>query len=342
MSPEPPVLTWVVHRALGAEEDFPIVEHWSRELAALKASRLTALTAHLVRPRFNSLPHPVRTHLEAALLLAETVADQGKGQLAESREVLDRAGIRWVTMKGWALATRLYSTAACRPSGDLDLLVAAEDVNATLGLFLELGYRPEGEDRSYHTRLVRDSARGASVIELHHRPGPARFGGLSTPAILAARQRFESGAGSIWIPSPEHEADLLIRHYLRHAGDQAILLLDILKLLAGRRLAHPLGALVGDDLSRLGLERTVEGPRRWSHSVLRRWMERRNYEERRAARHAALVGIPLALARSPLAAAGSLARVVWPARPTPRWIEPSRSGGGRFTWRLRRIARLGR
>jgi hypothetical protein len=342
VSAEPPVLTWVVQQALGTERDFPSIEHWSRELAALKASRLTALAAHLLRPRFDSLPHPVRTHLEAAFLLAETVVDQGRAQLVESREVLDRAGVSWVTMKGWALATRLYSTAACRPSGDLDLLVAAEDVNAAVGLFRGLGYRTEGEDRSYHTRLVRDSARGANIIELHHRPGPPRFGGLSTPAILAARHPFESGAGTIWIPSPEHEADLLIRHYLRHAGDQAILLLDILKLLAGKRLTHPLGALVGEDLTRLGLERTVEGPRRWSHSVLRRWMARRSYEERRAARHAALVGIPLALARSPLAAAGSLARVVWPARPTPRWIEPSRSGGGRFTWRLRRIVRLGR
>ena len=153
---------------------------------------------------------------------------------------------------------------------------------------------------------------------------------------------FESEGGRIWIPSAEVEVDLLIRHYLRHAGDQAILLLDILLLLNGQPLTHPLGSLVGDDLSRLGLERTVNGPARWSHAILRRWMGQRSFEQRRSERHAGLMGVPLALSRSPLVAVKELTRVVWPHRPTPRWVQSSKTSTGRYTWRLRRLARFGR
>jgi hypothetical protein len=339
---EPGCLTWVLHRALGNDAPFPPAESWRSELAALKASRLTSLAAWLLRPQLESLPRDVRVHLEAAQLMGESVAERSRSQLAEAALIFNRLSLDWAVLKGWALASRLYPSPACRPSGDLDLLVAGSDLSRGIEGLLKAGYRVEGEDQTYHTRLVREeSSQGASVIELHHRCAPPGFAAPETTAILARRRSFESRAGLVWVPAREDEIDLLVRHYLRHAGDQAILLLDLLLALNGERQVHPLGSLVGDDLERLGFGRAIDGPRRWHHAVLRRWMARRTFEERRSERHAALVGIPLALASSPLTAMGSLARVIWPSRPTPRWLAQSRTAPG-YAWRLKRLVRLGR
>lgn len=316
-------------------------------MPALMASRLTPLAAKLLGPRIGSLPPDVRLHLEAAMLMAESLAERGRLQMDETGALLNRLGVGWVVLKGWPLALRLYPSPACRPSGDLDVLVASEDVPPVTAALEAIGYRIHGGDRSYHTRFIGPGQGGlANVIELHHHPGPPEFGGPVTSLVLAGRRPLDSPAGRLWIPAAPDELDLLVRHYLKHAGYQAILLLDM--ILAGRAagegptIDHPLGSLIGDDLARLGLERTIDGERRLACQPLRRWMTRRTFEQRRSERHAALVGVPLALSRSPAAALASLARVVWPRWPTPRWVETSRTATGGFTWRLRRLLRFGR
>jgi hypothetical protein len=341
---EPPLVTWVFRTALGEEAAPPPPAEWESALPALQASRLTTLAAHLAQSRVPALPPAVRAHFEAALLLGADRAERRRLQIGEVAASLERSGVDWMILKGWPLAVRLYPSPACRPSGDVDLLVSPAQRAAAQTVLEGLGYRVEGDDRGFHLRLVREGPVETGVLELHYRTVPPGMSGTPAEAVLARRRRWDTAAGVLWIPSPEDELDLLVRHYLRHAGDQAILLLDIAMLLEGKGVTHPLGALIAEDLSRLEPGRTwgIGGPRRWTQRTLRRWMMRRTFQERRAERHAALAGVPLALASSPWHAALALLRVAWPDHPTPRWLAASRTGTGRYTWRLKRLVRLGR
>ena len=340
---EPAPLAWTLHTAMGESLEPPIDgAAWQAAWAALVASRLPSLAAHLMGSRLASLPHEIRFLFEAWSLDAEATADRSAAQLGEVAGVLEETGALWVALKSWPLAARLYPTPACRPSCDLDLLVLPETM-ASIAIGLgKIGYIPTGQAHSNHQRYERPGGSGSDAIELHQAAGPPEFGGPPTRAILDSRQPFESTVGTVWVPEAGVERDLLIRHYLRHGGCQAILLLDLLLHLRGERYSHPLGAFIGDDLVRLGFPRTIDGPRRPRHIVLRRWMAGKDYETRRSSRHGSMVGVPLALSRSPLTMIQALARVVWPRHPTPRWRDPHDPSKGTVLWRLRRLASLGR
>ncbi|MEO8202130.1 MAG: nucleotidyltransferase family protein, partial [Gemmatimonadota bacterium] len=296
---EPEALLWVMHTALGEERALPDATAWTSSLPALASSRLSALARHLLGSRADSLPIEARHHLEAATLEAECVSARASRQLEALSPHLEATGLPWVVLKSWPLAARLYPTPSCRPSSDLDLLVAFQH-HASFARALSLhGYHPENSDNGFHTRYLGPrSDWGRDVVELHREAGPPEFGGPGVAEVLASRRRFSGECGAVWVPSIALERDLLIRHYLRHGGNQAILLLDLLLHLRGEGLTHPLGALVGNDLARLGFERQVNGPRPWRQQMLARWMASRDFETRRAARVISPAGLPLALARS--------------------------------------------
>jgi hypothetical protein len=343
MTREPEALAWVMHTAVGEERALPDGDAWRHAIAGLGSSRLLALAGHLLGERKALLPSDVRMAFEAAALEADVIAQRNRSQLAE---IVDRFVGRepgWVVLKGWPLAARLYPAPCCRPSGDLDLLVGPAARRPVIQGLLTLGYERHPDSDDFHHRyLRRRSDGGRDVIELHHSPGPREFGGPDVNEILSTRSIFQSDIGPVWIPSPPVERDLLLRHYLRHGGNQAILLLDLLLHLDGDRYHHQLGALISSDLVRLGFDPIIDGPRTLRHQVLARWMRTRTFEERRAARHVSVAGLPLALARSKRAAFRALTRVVWPRYPTARWRASSRSSAGRWTWRLHRLARMGR
>ncbi|MEO8295968.1 MAG: nucleotidyltransferase family protein [Gemmatimonadota bacterium] len=340
---EPEALIWTLHTAIGNERALPDADAWRTAIPALGSSRLLGLAGHLLGARKSSLPDRVRLTFEAADLEAEVIARRNRAQLDHLLAYLAQTDLRWVVLKSWPLAARLYPAPAYRPSGDLDLLVGQESWKWVVQALLSAGYERTQENETFHHRFLRRSADGYhDVIELHHSPNPREFGGPEAEEVLASRQMFQSEAGPVPIPSPDVERDLLVRHYLRHGGSQAILLLDLLLHLNGESFAHPLGNLITGDLARLDFKPTITGPETWRHQVLARWMAARTFAERRAARHVSVAGLPLALARSNGAALLALSRVVWPKYPTPRWRASNRSGFRRWTWRLHRLARLGR
>ena len=104
-------------------------------LATLAPEAMAALThSHGVTPllrRINGEP-PEPDQLNRALSqLAETV------RLAR---LFEAAGIRLLALKGSLLALRLYGDVALRASGDIDLLVAPDDVPAAVTLLETAGY----------------------------------------------------------------------------------------------------------------------------------------------------------------------------------------------------------
>ena len=342
MKHEGPVLRWVVTRALGDHSlALPPPEVWEASLDDLTANRVAALAVWLLGPDRDTLPLRARMVLASACERSADIASRNAAQLGELAALLNDAGAPWVVLKGPPLTERLYPSPECRPARDLDLFVSPE-ARPTAGSVLEsLGYRPRPEGRGevrYERAAVGD---WVDAVDLHWSAGPTAFTGPETSAILAGRRRFESRCGAVWIPELGMELDLLCRHYAKHAGWQAILTLDILLHLAGRSYRHEYGTMVGDDLCRLGLPQTVTGPSRWRYLPLRAWMRRRTFAERIRAEALPRVRLGLAMSASWGKWLRYMGHTAWPTRPSPRWIEAASTPWGRYTWRVRRLLRLG-
>lgn len=342
--PEPDAVRWVLLAAHGrGSAEPPPPPAWEGMAAQLLANRLSPLAVHLLGPAIRRLPPDERRALEAAQLDAVDRTEVAARQLEAIAKPLNASSIAWVVLKSWPLAARLYPTPACRPSVDLDLLAHPRDHAAIVDLLESLGYREATgvATPTYHRHFDPADPRGLPV-ELHGAAEPEFYHAPRTAAILETRARYPAPFGSLWIPDSALERDLLVRHYCRHAGSQAILLLDLLLHTGGAPLEHDLGDLVRVDLERLDLEPSISGPRRLRQQPLRRWMATHTFSERRFARLKSPIGIALALSRSPHVLAIEIGRTIWPRFPTRRWRDPADPSRGIAYWRLRRLLRMGR
>lgn len=333
-------LRWVVHRALGLEYPMPSPAEWSSSLASLSTNRLSALAGWLLGSGLSKLADPVRTGLRRAQAKALFAAERSGTQLKELAGELASTDLTWVVLKGLPLAERLYPDPVCRPCRDLDLLVPAEELEQAGSLLTRLGYRRRPDRHSHHLRYLRPGGAGwDDIVELHWQSGPRSAHGDES-ALLASRQRRETRWGSLWTPEPAAELELLIQHYVRHAGWQVILLLDILlELRSCAPFSHPLGAALEDDQRRLGLTPRVTGPFRLSHLPLRRWLATHEFGERRTARRTAPVAVALAQRHSLETWRTMIRGLLWPETPSPRWSTMAATRPG---WRWYRLLTLGR
>jgi hypothetical protein len=342
---EPELVRWIFRETLDpGQSPVPGPSLWQGMAAVLLAGRLSPLAVHLLGVRIGELPPEERRALEAADLEAQARSQAVGHQLEQIAIPLDATAVRWVVIKSWPLGARLYPTPACRPSVDLDLLVAESDHAEVARLLGAAGYRETttAATATYHRSFSPPERSHGLPVELHSSVEPRNYKAPPASRILDSRMRYHSAFGPLWIPDPVIERDLLIRHYCRHAGSQAILLLDLLLHLRGSRMQHDLGALVALDLERLGMEPVIAGPARIRHAPLRRWMARRTFHERRLARHKSPLGTSLALARGPGAIAGEVLGFIWPRFPTPRWRRQGDPTRGVPLWRLRRLLSAGR
>lgn len=175
---------------------------------------------------------------------------------ADLREVLpafDGAGVPVMPLKGMALAA-LYQDVAERPMADLDLLVAAADLERAVALLGEVGYEPVFAGRK-HVKLLRPDNRAIvdegsehpdnpRPIELH----PACGEWLDeerielTPLVWASARAGEvAGTPAAWLPAPEAHWCYLLVHGCHHLRINRFRLLQLLDL----RLLEP-AALAGD------------------------------------------------------------------------------------------------
>jgi len=342
---EPESVRWIFRETLEpGQSPVPAPSLWQGSAAVLLADRLSPLAVHLLGVRIGELPPEERRALEAADLDAQARSQAVGQQLRHVAAQLDATAVRWVVIKSWPLAARLYPTPTCRPSVDLDLLVEESDHAEVARLLAAAGYRETttAATATYHRSFSPPEGSHGLPVELHSSAEPRNYKAPPASLILDSRVRYHSAVGALWIPDPVTERDLLIRHYCRHAGSQAILLLDLLLHLRGSRMQHELGALVALDLGRLGMEPVIAGPTRIRHAPLRRWMARRTFHERRLARHKSPLGTSLALARGPGAIAEEVLGFAWPRFPTPRWRREDDPTRGVPLWRLRRLLGAGR
>jgi len=90
---------------------------------------------------WENVPVEIKKHLTAIRLIQ---AAKALGQTAELSHIVQastEAGIDLIPLKGVALSAELYGDPIVRSSGDLDILVRAEDVFRVEGILKNLGYR---------------------------------------------------------------------------------------------------------------------------------------------------------------------------------------------------------
>lgn len=204
------------------------------ERALLEAAGREGLAGLLAgAPETAAWPRELRARLLATRQALLFRGVQQLDALARASQLLARAGLRSLPLKGAALAEELYASVAERPMCDVDLL-ALEDFPAALRLLEASGLRLV--DRSDHAAALASS--DGLVLELHEAV-------TSCPGLFAARPeslwaRSRAGVGQVpRLPAPE---DLLVQLAL-HAAFQHGLALTLVQYLDFRRLLErPLDA----------------------------------------------------------------------------------------------------
>lgn len=215
---------------------------WDAWLRWVERHRVGAFLHH-------RLPAVVRAALppEATRRLRELAMDTARRSLARIAELtrlagrFEQAGIRLLSVKGPALARRLYGEAGLRHAGDLDLLIAPDDARLADQLMREAGYYrayPDFEltplqwekylELRHELKCVRADLGLLAEVQWRLEGLPQlRFADLwerRVPGELA-------GTPLALLPEPENALYLFV-HGARHAWSALFWLVDIALLLA--------------------------------------------------------------------------------------------------------------
>ena len=157
----------------------------------------------------NALPGALNPSLVTqARLLAKLAANR---QTEALNMVLDH-GHDVIPMKGFATSRLYHRDSESRITGDLDLLVRADDVGGIVATLLNEGYAvaadlpmPPWGFVSEASYLPMTSADGLVDIDLHIHPDcyPLSLG-LTTEDVFGASRTIDIASGPIKVPSPEH------------------------------------------------------------------------------------------------------------------------------------------
>ena len=92
--------------------------------------------------------------------------------LSRANEALRMKGVGPVLLKGYGLGVRLYPAPLLRPSSDVDLLVAPDEMEAARAALLSLGLSPKQDSDDYYPPAYRHHeafAGSPGMVELHFR-----------------------------------------------------------------------------------------------------------------------------------------------------------------------------
>jgi len=140
----------------------------------LHAQGLSAMTWHILRDVPNLPAHHTK-ELHAWYYSAVAHAKLYQDELKRVLEALAAQNITPVLFKGAVLAHTVYPHPACRPMGDMDLWVTADEIDHAQIILTQLGYspiaktaRPRALVQQYRgeIQMVRQEA-GKSLVELH-------------------------------------------------------------------------------------------------------------------------------------------------------------------------------
>jgi len=137
---------------------------------------------------------------------------EGMAQLAEIAARFREESIRWMALKGAALALRHYADLGLRSMGDLDILIRAEDVGRAAALLDRAGYRAE-EDATPDAILRQTRVRHAWQFfgepdwnfDLHWRPVGRCYSPAVTRLLWEGAETVRFGDQDVLVPSPSDQ-----------------------------------------------------------------------------------------------------------------------------------------
>lgn len=142
-----------------------------------------------------------------------------KRLLSRTNAALRERGIRPVLLKGYGLGARLYGDPLLRPTSDVDLLVAPDEMDASRQVLTSLGLRPKPESDDYYPPAYRhhEAFEGpGGLVELHFRLmanwGATWEGKTVLPRAVSA----ELEGQPVRYLSPEDELVYLALHAANH------------------------------------------------------------------------------------------------------------------------------
>jgi len=184
-------------------------------------------------------PGPAAQRLEEFVALQRLRQPRLEAALADSLGALASGAVPCALLKGPFLGERLYGEAALRPSVDLDVLVAAADLDRATDALGGAGWRVPGGPtprwlRRHHHHLVLHRP-GAPDLELHFRALVGFGGTLPSEDLLGRAAPSEFRGKAVRLLAPEDEALYLAVHAAAHGLGRLLWLVDLKALLA----THP-------------------------------------------------------------------------------------------------------
>src|SRR2546426_5384655 len=147
------------------------VEEWDDILRSALLHGIESYLYHCLTVAGICLPGELRERTERWLVIRDVWQSHVQAALQDVLGVLDEARVQAVCLKGPVLGERLYPDLRMRPSADLDVLVARDDLDRATNALRAIGYRPAKDSQErflrryhYHTILSRSCP---PVIELH-------------------------------------------------------------------------------------------------------------------------------------------------------------------------------
>ena len=160
---------------------------------------------------------------------------------------LESAHIKAAILKGDGVA-RLYPTPDLRVSGDIDILLAAENLPTVETHLRHLGYQKSTIQNDHHTVLKKDAVK----IELHLTPAGIptdeigdKITALLTDTLDTARTVTLKGR-KLPVPAPQNQALILLLHMQQHLREGGLGLRQLIDW--ALFLAHDLPLEMQDDL----------------------------------------------------------------------------------------------
>ncbi len=162
---------------------------WDRLLHGARLHALAPLLYQKLRD-YPRLPTTVRESLQRAYYHSTARNLRIQMQWREILALLDRHGIRAVTLKGCDLAWSTYPEPGLRPMTDIDLLLEAKDITTAGRLLAESGYRADtGASGASGKHTMPYLKEGGVPVELHYHLAESPYAERIDLEALRARTR---------------------------------------------------------------------------------------------------------------------------------------------------------
>jgi hypothetical protein len=193
---------------------------------------LLRVAAAVPAAEMQSLKQAYHTNLQKALLLSR--------EFIRILDQLSRLGLEVMPYKGLALAEVVYGDITLRQSGDIDLLIRAEDLPQVRKAVGELGYVPhvplsEEQEQVYLNsgyECAFDGAAGRNLLEVQWAIQPRFYAiDFDMPGIFRRAISVDVAGQSVKTPSQEDLLLILSAHAAKHVWERLVWLCDIARLL---------------------------------------------------------------------------------------------------------------